>query len=208
MGVSFPHTVNEERFRFNRCERTGSTDAVLKWRFVSEDVFVDLHMRWVELGFGLRIGARLSTHLMWADHWYLLASTLEQPKIMFEDLTLAMLSRRLFWKPNSIETISPVPDRFEGLAVEIPLPVEAKIKGNLKPLDGWSTLWGLQPAGLRSMAFHIPRDKQTEQLGVLLDDMGSTLASWTHRLAKAINAFWSEPSLRDKSLTMAERMER
>ena len=77
----------EEPILFNRCARQGGVESAYEWNCVVCLLLQDLVPAWLEKGWGVNIGGRLHTHVVWADNFWLLASSAESLQKMFQSLT-------------------------------------------------------------------------------------------------------------------------
>lgn len=186
MHANFQGVPMQGTVFYNASERTGSTDAPAKWNWILDDSLAILASEWFERGMGIRVSGRWFTHAVWADNVYLLASTSSQLEKMVAELSHALNIKELYWKKDSLVYMSPVPNASESIRVPFkPSAHEALVE----------------------LAVH--RTTATEQLGVLLNERGCSVAAFEHRLQKAQTAWYADPLLCNaRLLPRAARMQR
>eukprot|EP00974_Lingulodinium_polyedra_P015125 1464784-Lingulodinium_polyedra.AAC.1 len=64
--------------------------------------FIVAPQAWVESGYGVVLTGKVFTHLIWADNFWLLASTQAHLVSMVSSLTLALKFWNLWWKRKSL----------------------------------------------------------------------------------------------------------
>eukprot|EP00973_Karenia_brevis_P009390 1270252-Karenia_brevis.AAC.1 len=77
----------EEPVLFNKCARQGGVESAFQWNAVMFMCFSELVPLWLEQGFGIQLGARRHTHIIWADNVWLLAHTCSHLQKMIDMLT-------------------------------------------------------------------------------------------------------------------------
>ncbi|CAK0872238.1 unnamed protein product, partial [Prorocentrum cordatum] len=163
-----------------------------------------------ELGFGLRINGTWYTHLCWADNLVLLGRTLGQIESMWQQLTGALLRHGLFWKPGSMEILSPsIPSQIDHVSVNLPVPVLDALRPDMP--DNFEAApvpraAGPQPAVVGT--YNIPVVESITLLGSILHREGLTEPMVEHRVSKAMGAYFSEKALHSRILPLDERLRR
>ena len=180
----FPDLAKEIFISFNACERQGSTDAPEKSNACMRMITSRLVHTWIDAGFGYRSQGRLWTHVYWADNLFLLANSERTLRKMAADMTVALRAHGFTWKKKSLQFISPC---------------------------SWTEPFTLDCGGNGDDdqdIVTIPPVSNTVQLGVWLEQDGSTKPSVAWRKQKAMNAYFSEPEFRRKNLSMSQRFAR
>ena len=118
----------EEPTRFNKCARQGGMESTCQWNCVMYMCFCDLVPAWIESGYGIVLGDKCYTHLVWADNIWLLSHDLGHIQTMLNSLTGMLSECKLAWKPDSLQvmcSMSTLPDSFSLWVQNEELVVEA-----------------------------------------------------------------------------------
>jgi hypothetical protein len=106
----------DDALPFNRCARQGAKEAPWQRNLAITYLFHLLNAVWLESGYGLTINEKTYTHMVWADHIYLLASSRETLlKMMIKSLTDMLEDNKLHWKPNSLHYLASMYDRARSV---------------------------------------------------------------------------------------------
>ncbi len=182
---------------------------------MTEDVYAVLVDRWEALGFGVMVDSFRLTHLIWADNWYTIASSVAMLTRMLKDVTTVMLTRGLYWKENSLEFMTALLNAQNNLMIPFPFPMSNEVAPHpekvvrVMPLDSFKTkprMKSLTPSMIGQLK--VTSVEQSKQLGVLLDAKGSSATSWMHRKRQAMKTWWTERCLNSSALPRSERLDR
>ena len=79
------------------------------------------------------------THLISADNLFLLAESIEELKLAWTEVSIALRMKELRWKPGSLEILSSEPRCFETLVWKLPSPGQ--------PVQSGIGFWMAAPQG-------------------------------------------------------------
>ena len=122
MEPRFQNVLQSIRVDYTRCEKTDSTDAVVKWVWLSESLFREARPHWQQCGRGIQLNGTAYTDLEWADNVVLLSSRNDPLKHMTQHLTWILWRRGLFWEPKSLECLTPTLALYPPLILPAPYP--------------------------------------------------------------------------------------
>ena len=174
----FPECADVQHLPFNKAIRQGGIESPFCWNRSMSQALAALVPSWKARGLGIILdNGFCASHAVWADNFYLMSTSPESLQVMIRELSAALLSRGLRWKPSSLEVMFTDYNQHN--------PVYAHDE------DGEYT-------------FEVVNELKA--LGALLCKEGTSPRAVVHRLAAATKAFWANANvLLDKSLSLPAR---
>ena len=144
--------------------KQGSTDTPWTWTTLLDYLLCPAIQSWVRdsLGFNLTDGLPCLSHAIWADDLIWIATSWQDAQRMSQDLTSALASGFLSWKPDSLAFLAN--------------------PAALKEMAGVGSPSALTTTGADGVSYSFPLVSQMPILGILLDNRGSTHTSLEHRI--------------------------
>ena len=163
--ISIPGAGSSDDFPLERGGKQGGVETPDLFNILMEQIVSPLVSSWNGRGFGVFLDAGTPgiTHALWADNIFLLAASVDQFRIMSQELTTAIYEHTLAWKECSLQMLCPGDTEMDVL-------VYTK--------DGAS----LQFKQVAEMSV----------LGIMLDRVGSSRLSLDHRLLRGEANFWAQ----------------
>ena len=162
--VSIADSGHSEWFEFSKGGRQGGSETPGLFNTIMEMIAEPLVESWKARGFGWVMDEMDPfTHAVWANNWFLVGKSVEEAMIMMKELTQAVLSSGLRWKPESLEMMT-------SMAM-------AQVQGETFVASDGSVI-------------NIKAVEVLSVLGILRDRGGNTGTSVDFRLSRAEACFW------------------
>ena len=176
----FAGVTLDERVPFTKCARQGAVESAFEWNTIMFMCLADLVPLWHESGYGIQLGDRRYTHVVWADNIWLLAHQHDHLQAMITSLTAVLAHHKLAWKPESLCYKVSTADSYSDLT-----------------------------ASIADVGHPVCRVEAMEILGAWVTQCGATVPALLHRIAKAEKAFWADKGvLLNKSVPLNLRLKR